>query len=116
MKNLLIILLTAVTIGVAYANTTDKMKDTCTSAEEDFISACIEKETACFSNNKTGCCVPEVIIIDQHDEIFSKGDRDNNVIKRFMLISDFLTEVQGTVYYRMNTMIADTQKAQLAQK
>ena len=104
MKNLLTIFLLAAMFSGSYANTQDRMKDSCTSAEEDFISVCIEKEAIYISNEITRCCIPEVIIIDQNDEIFSKGDRDNEIIKNFMIISDFLTEVQGTAYYRMNTM------------
>lgn len=116
MKNLIIILLFAVSFSGSYANTGDNKKEAYTSAEEDFISVCVEKEAICFSNDKTGCCVPEVIIIDQHDEIFSKGDKNNEIIKKFMIISDFLTEVQGTAYFRMNTMNPVVEMAEIAQK
>lgn len=116
MKNLFIIILTAATISVAYSKTTDKTSESYTSAEQDFISACIEKETTCFSDEKTGCCIPEVIVIDQNDQIFSKGDKNNEVIKRFILISDFLTEVQGTDYYRINTMTPAIKMTEIVQK
>lgn len=116
MKNLFIILLFAAMFSPSHANTQDRMKDPCTSAEEDFITACAEKESIYFTNSISGCCDPEVIIIDQHNEIFSKGERDNEVIKRFILISDFLTEVQGTEYYRMNTLNPIFEMTGIAQK
>jgi hypothetical protein len=116
MKNLFIIILFAALFSPSYANTQDRMKDPGTSAEEDFISACTEKEAICFANSISGCCVPEVIIIDEHDEIFSKGERENEVIKRFILISDYLTEVQGTEYYRMNTLNPAVEMTGVAQK
>lgn len=116
MKNLFIILLFAAWFSPSYANTQDRMKDPCTSAEEDFISACMEKETICFANSIAGCCVPEVIIIDEHDKIFSKGERENEVIKRFILISDYLTEVQGTEYYRMNAFNPEVELTGVVQK
>lgn len=116
MKNLFIIFLFAALFSSSYANTQDRMKDPCTSAEEDFISACVENETSCFANNIEGCCVPEVIIIDQHDEIFSKGERDNEVIKSFIVLSDFLTEVQGTEYYKMNIPNPAHEMSGIAQK
>jgi hypothetical protein len=104
MKNLFIILLFAAVFSGTYAKTQDRMKDSCTSAEEDFIVACMEKEASSFADIMKDCSVPEVIIIDQHDKIFSQGNKDNEVIKKFIIVSDFLTEVQGTKYYKMNAM------------
>jgi hypothetical protein len=109
MKKLIIIIFAAASFSFSYADTNDRNKnqEKYTAAEQDFIQACIEKKADCFTKAKEGCCFPEVVIIDQNDRIFAKGDLDNPVIKNFIIVSDFLTGVLGTEYYRMS-MITPT--------
>jgi len=104
MKKLLIILLTTASFSLSLANTNDRQKDdeNFTAAEEDFIVACVEKEIECFAKENATCCIPEVVIIDQNDQILAKGDRDNPIIKNFIVVSDYLTKAQSTDYFRMN--------------
>ena len=108
--------MTAATISTSCAFSTDGNRGSYTAAEEDFISACLENNTDLFAGIEKECCSPEVIIVDLNGDIFAKGDQENEVIKNFIKTSDFLTEVQGTSYFRINAKSFNTGMENLALK
>ncbi|MBR9997998.1 MAG: hypothetical protein KFF73_03460 [Cyclobacteriaceae bacterium] len=102
MKNLILTILTAATVSTSCAFTIDRNKGSYTAAEEDFITACTEKNKDCYSIGEKECSIPEIIIVEENGCIFAKGNRNNEIIKNFMMVADFLTDVQGTAYFQMN--------------
>jgi len=104
MKNLLFLIILTTATSISLADPADKGENNkqLTTAEEEFVIQCKAEYTDCFATDKEKCCFPEVIIIDQNDQIFARGERKNEIIKKFVLDSDYLTEIQGTEYFRLN--------------
>lgn len=72
-------------------------------AETEFITQCEELIKKCQENiayEKT--CSPEVVIINEENICFMAGDSEDLHIKRLKLESDYLTEVHGTSFYKIN--------------
>ena len=116
MKNLILIVLSAAAISTSCAFSTDGNRGSYTAAEEDFISACLGNNTELFAGIEKECISPEVIIVDLNGDIFARGDHENEIIKNFIKTSDYLTEVQGTTYYRINSKSFNTVMENLALK
>ncbi len=110
MKNLIYLILFSATLSIAIADPADTSQNNkqLTTAEEEFIVECKLTLSDCYATDKEKCCFPEVIIIDQNDQILAKGERENQIIKNFIFDSDYLTEIQGTEYYRLTIILPIT--------
>lgn len=116
MRNLLLTVFAAVLISTSCAFTTDRNRGSYSAAEEDFVIACREKTPDCIADADNECCFPEVIIVSQDGDIFAKGDHDNEIIKKFIAVADYLTNAQGTAYFLMNTKSGNNNTETLARK
>jgi hypothetical protein len=101
MKTIIATILAAASLSISSGYTIDRGH---TAAEEDFISACREKSDDCYADAVTDCCFPEVVIFDQQGNLFAKGDHHNAVIINLIATADFLTDVQGTAYFRLSAL------------
>jgi hypothetical protein len=116
MRTLILTTVTAVLVTTSCAFTTDQNGGSYTAAEEDFISACKERGLDSFSGNENESFYPEVIIVDQKGHIYAIGNHKNEIINKFIAVSDFLTEVQDTAYFLMNTRTEENNSEPLALK
>lgn len=103
MRNLILTVLAAVLISTSCAFTSDRNRGSVSAAEEDFVTACREKLLDCNAGVEIACYSPEVIIVNQEGNVFVSGDHSNEIIQKFITVSDYLTDVQGTAYFLMNS-------------
>ena len=103
MRNLILTVLAAVLISTSCAFTSDRNRGSYSAAEEDFVTACREKNPDSNADVENECCFPEVIIVNQDGNVFVSGDHNNEIIQKFVTVSDYLTDVQGTAYFLMDT-------------
>lgn len=116
MRTLIVTVLAAVLISTSCAFTSDRNRGSYSAAEEDFVAACREKTQDCTADVNNECCFPEVIIVNQDGDVFVSGDHNNEIILKFITVSDYLTNVQGTAYFLMNTQPQNSNTGTLARK
>ena len=104
MKTLLLTFAASILIaGLSMAEEKKEKSSELSTAEIEFINQCEELMKNCQKSIELeGICNPEIVIINENDICFMTGSKEDIHISRLILESDFLTEVHGTSFYKID--------------
>ncbi len=96
----------AAVITYALGGTQHQMKNkkNISMAEQDFNDCAGNRPESRYDINNN-FYFPEIIIIDFLGNKLACGDRDNEIIREMIKMSDYIAEIHETYYYRMEESV-----------